>query len=181
MSAVAVAGPGEPKLVHSAATGGKTVTGAVRVCARPCVRWHYRAIAAGRRSSYRPGQEISSRRRADGRRLCAWENGPAVDTAPPEPGPGAQQGRGMTPEQIAYPGGRADLSGRPAARRMSTRRIIVGITWAVIALILGAGGFAELSAGITGGAILCFVLAAGTGWYDYRVWTFKARRLWFIV
>jgi hypothetical protein len=104
-----------------------------------------------------------------------------MNTTPPEPGSGAQQGWGMTPEQIAYPDGRADMSGRPAARRMSTRRIIVGITWAVIALILGVGGFAELSAGITGGAVLCFVMAVGTGWYDYRVWTFKAKRLWFIV
>jgi len=40
---------------------------------------------------------------------------------------------------------------------------------------------AEWVTGIHGGAILCVVLAAGTGWYDYRVWTFKARRLWFIV
>ena len=26
--------------------------------------------------------------------------------------------------------------------------------------------------------VLCFVLAIFTGWYSYRIWTFKARPLW---
>ena len=51
----------------------------------------------------------------------------------------------------------------------------------ILAAILAAGAGAEWVTGIHGGTILCLVLAVGTGWYDYRVWTFKARRLWFIV
>jgi hypothetical protein len=35
--------------------------------------------------------------------------------------------------------------------------------------------------GIVGGAVLCLVIAALAGWYDHRVWTFRARRLWIIV
>jgi hypothetical protein len=28
---------------------------------------------------------------------------------------------------------------------------------------------------------VCFVIAAPAAWYDYRVWTLKARRLYFVV
>jgi len=35
---------------------------------------------------------------------------------------------------------------------------------------------AEWLIGLHAAAILCLVIAIGSGWYDYRVWTFKARR-----
>jgi hypothetical protein len=65
-----------------------------------------------------------------------------------------------------------------AARRRNrtTRHIIVGVIWGAIALILAAGAVGEFLIGIPGGGVLCLVFALGCGWYDYRVWTGKARR-----
>jgi hypothetical protein len=70
---------------------------------------------------------------------------------------------------------------RPRPRRMSTSRIVCGILWAAFTVILAIGFVAELSIHVTGGAVLCLVLAVGCGWYDYRVWTYKAKRFWFVV
>jgi len=66
-------------------------------------------------------------------------------------------------------------------RRMSAYRIICGGFWAAVTLIVGAGAFAEFNIGNTGGGVLCVLIAIPSGWYDYRVWTFKARRLWFFM
>ncbi len=87
-----------------------------------------------------------------------------MNSMPPEPGFGVHP----------------DMGQRPAPRRMSVRRIICGIIWAVLTIILGVGGVAELTIHIVGGAVLCFVLAVGCGWYDYRVWTLRARRLYLV-
>jgi hypothetical protein len=67
------------------------------------------------------------------------------------------------------------------AARLSGVRISCGIIWAVIALICAAGGVGEVTIGNTGGAILSFVIAAGSAWYDVRVWTLRARRLVLII
>jgi hypothetical protein len=85
-----------------------------------------------------------------------------MNSMPPEPGFGVQGSVGERP-----------------ARRRSVRRIICGIIWAVITGILAAGGMAELTISNTGGAVLCFV-AVGSGWYDFRVWTLRARRLYLV-
>jgi hypothetical protein len=60
---------------------------------------------------------------------------------------------------------------------MTGYRIACGIIWAVIAVGIGAGGVAELSIGMIGGAVVCFVIAIPAAWYDYRIWALKARRL----
>jgi len=62
-------------------------------------------------------------------------------------------------------------------RRMSVFRIVCGVLWAAIALICAAGAVGEWLIGIPGGAILCVVIAVGSAWYDYRVWTYRSRRL----
>jgi hypothetical protein len=31
--------------------------------------------------------------------------------------------------------------------------------------------------GLHAAAVLCLVIAVGSGWYDYRVWTFRTRRI----
>jgi hypothetical protein len=67
------------------------------------------------------------------------------------------------------------------APRMSGWRILCGIIWAVFAVGMAAAAVAELSIGIIGGAVVCFVIAAPAAWYDYRVWTLKARRLYFVL
>jgi hypothetical protein len=65
----------------------------------------------------------------------------------------------------------------PRRRRMSVYRIVSGILWGAVALICAAGAVGEWLIGIPGGAILCVVIALGSGWYDYRVWTYRTRRL----
>jgi hypothetical protein len=61
--------------------------------------------------------------------------------------------------------------------RMSGYRILSGIIWAVVAVGIGAGGVAELAIGSIAGAVMCFVIAVPAGWYDYRIWALKTRRL----
>jgi hypothetical protein len=62
-------------------------------------------------------------------------------------------------------------------RRMSTVRIVCGVLWASITLVCAAGSVGEWLIGVHAGAILCLVIAVGSGWYDYRVWTSRSRRL----
>ncbi len=88
-------------------------------------------------------------------------------SAPPEPG--FTWSGNQSPEPIAAP------------RRMSVYRILCGISWAVAAAIMLAGGIAELTISNVGGAVLCFIVFVGASWYDYRIWTFKARRLWIFI
>jgi hypothetical protein len=66
------------------------------------------------------------------------------------------------------------------APRMTGFRVLCGMIWAVLAVGIGAGGVAELSIGNIGGAVLCFVIVIPASWYDYRIWTRKARRLFLI-
>jgi len=65
--------------------------------------------------------------------------------------------------------------------RLSGVRISCGIIWAVVTAICGAGGIGEVTIGNVGGAIVCFVVAAGSAWYDVRVWTSRARLLVLII
>jgi len=67
------------------------------------------------------------------------------------------------------------------ARRLSGFRIACGILWALIALICAAGGVAEVTISNAGGAIVSFIVAVGSAWYDVRVWTCKTRRLLLII
>jgi hypothetical protein len=60
---------------------------------------------------------------------------------------------------------------------MSGYRILSGIIWAVVAVGIGAGGVAELAIGSIAAAVVCFVIAVPAGWYDYRIWALKTRRL----
>jgi hypothetical protein len=83
---------------------------------------------------------------------------PPPPAFPPPPQPSAQ-----------------DLAG-PRRPRMGPLRIITGVLWAAVAIICAVGTVLEFSVGIPGGAVVCLIVAVGAGWYDYRVWTFKARR-----
>ena len=43
--------------------------------------------------------------------------------------------------------------------------------------ICAIGAVLERTIGLHAAAVLCFVIAVGSGWCDYRIWTFKARRI----
>jgi hypothetical protein len=64
-----------------------------------------------------------------------------------------------------------------ASRGMNGLRIATAVMWAAITVICAAGAVAELLVGIYGGAVVCLIVAVGSGWYDYRVWKRRARRL----
>ena len=64
-----------------------------------------------------------------------------------------------------------------AGRGMNGLRIATAVMWAAITVICAAGAVAELLVGIYGGAVVCLIVAVGSGWYDYRVWKRRARRL----
>ncbi len=116
---------------------------------------------------------------ADGSRQAASHRGDHMtdlNSATPEPDFGALPGTAMTPEQLAYQRSRRDELSRLAGRRLTVSRVVVGVVAALLAIGLGAGGVAELSIGIIGGAVLCFVLAVLCAWYCYRVWRPRARR-----
>lgn len=65
---------------------------------------------------------------------------------------------------------------------MSIMRAVCGLLWlAVFAFFaLGFVGSAFFAREI-GGALVCLLIAALAGWYDYRIWTGLAKRLWFII
>jgi hypothetical protein len=109
-----------------------------------------------------------------------------VNPPPPDPSYGSSDfassdGTGMTPEQVAYQRGQQDMLKTLTKPRMSAYRILCGISWAAVAVVLAVGGIGEIGAGNVGGAILCWVIAVLAGWYDYRIWTLKARRLWLFI
>ena|ERR1700722_14699529 len=95
----------------------------------------------------------------------------AMTATPPEP-PSA-----FPPPQYPpplYPSAQ-DLAG-PRRPKMGPLRMITGVLWAAVAVICAVGTVLEFSVGIPAGAVVCLIVAIGAGWYDYRVWMFKARR-----
>lgn len=84
-----------------------------------------------------------------------------MGSTPPEPGPsiGELQGSALA----------------RAAGRRSAFRVINVVTWAVLAVVFGAGGVGEVTISNVGGAVVSFALAVFAAWYAVRVWTFRAR------
>jgi hypothetical protein len=82
-----------------------------------------------------------------------------------------------TPEQLAYERGHQDAVRRLTTPRMTGWRITCGICWAFWTLLFGIGALVSLSHGGFGSFLVGGILAGLTGWYDYRIWTLKARRL----
>jgi len=64
---------------------------------------------------------------------------------------------------------------------MTGYRIACGICWAFWTLLFTIGAFASFGAGNAGTGLLALVLAGLAGWYDYRIWALKARRLTFFL
>lgn len=90
-----------------------------------------------------------------------------MTTRPPQPG--------SAPAPTPAPA--SAVTARP---RMTVRRVTCGVLWAVYTAILVIGGLATLFGGNATG-LLMLLLGALTGWYDYRIWTFKAKRLTYLI
>ncbi len=89
--------------------------------------------------------------------------------------------RDLTAEQLAYRAGQRDMYRRLTTPRMTFWRAVCGVLWGVISVAFGIGAVYNMVEGNIGEIFFGIVLAALTGWYDYRIWTLKARRLWFII
>lgn len=60
---------------------------------------------------------------------------------------------------------------------MTAWRVICGICWAAWTALFLGGAIAGLAAGRVGTFLAGAVLGGLAAWYDYRIWTCKARRL----
>lgn len=117
------------------------------------------------------------------RPLGGWLQGEKPPTAPTNGGlvTGTTGAASRTPEQIAYERGKQDAITKLTTPRMTGYRIACGICWAVWTLLFTIGAFASFGAGNAGTGLLALVLAGLAGWYDYRIWALKARRLTFFL
>jgi hypothetical protein len=90
---------------------------------------------------------------------------------------------GMTPaEQAAYRQGQRDLLAQARQPRMTVFRVICGILWAAISVGFAFGVIANITGhGSAGDIIVGAIISVLAGWYDYRIWTLKARRLFLII
>jgi hypothetical protein len=80
-------------------------------------------------------------------------------------------------EQLAYERGQRDAVQRLTTPHMSGWRIICGICWAFWTLLFGISALVSLAHGSFGAFLIGGILAGLAGWYDFRIWTLKARRL----
>ena len=94
---------------------------------------------------------------------------PATDPAAYSPG--------STAEQLAYERGQKDAVRRLTTPRMTGWRVTCGICWALWAVLFTVSALVSLVHASFGTFLLAGVLAGLAGWYDYRIWTLKARRL----
>jgi len=110
--------------------------------------------------------------RADGQGYAT----PRLETAGPAPIQG-YDAPSKRAEELAYERGQQDAIRRLTTPRMSGWRVICGICWACWTLLFGVGALVSLFQGSFGPFLIAGVLAGLAGWYDYRIWTLKARRL----
>jgi hypothetical protein len=61
------------------------------------------------------------------------------------------------------------------------RRVFYGVVWAGWTALLTIAGFAALFGGQVLGGLFALAAAGAAGHYDYRIWTWRARRLLFLI
>lgn len=105
------------------------------------------------------------------------QTGPDAQQAPRFYAPGPQRAAYMPPGQGQFTPS-APTRYASSRYRMSGWRVACGVCWAIWTLAFTIGIF---YAGSVGGSLLCLVLAPLAGWYDYRIWSGKARRLTFFI
>jgi hypothetical protein len=94
---------------------------------------------------------------------------------------GAAAGEVRTPqksaEQLAYERGQRDMLRKVSTPRMTGWRVTCGICWAFWTLLFAISALVSLFHGGFGTFLAGGILAGLAGWYDYRIWTLRARRL----
>src|SRR5262245_44973570 len=87
------------------------------------------------------------------------------------------------PENVIRPASIQPSPG-PVALRLpysNTKRVGFGLLWVGWTLILVIAGFTGLFGGQILGGLVALALGALAGRYDYRIWTWRARRLLFFI
>lgn len=72
------------------------------------------------------------------------------------------------------------LSSKLTTPYTPTKRATYGVLWAFWTVVLVMAGFNSILHNFLSGLVL-LVLAAFAGRYDYRIWTYQARRLLFFI
>jgi len=72
----------------------------------------------------------------------------------------------------------ASFRPRPEGRTYgAVQRVTYGLGWAVMTVIFLAAGLYGITSG-TWVAMLGIPIGIGSAYYDYQIWTYRARRLW---
>lgn len=61
------------------------------------------------------------------------------------------------------------------------RRLFYGSLWSLYTVLLVVGGIGALAAGQVLGGLLGLLLGVLAGRYAYRIWTWQAKHLWFLI
>jgi hypothetical protein len=69
----------------------------------------------------------------------------------------------------------------PRRRYGNGKRVAYGVLWAGWTLLLLIAGFGLMFSGQVLPGLISLVLAGFAGRYDYRIWTWQARRLLFLI
>jgi hypothetical protein len=69
----------------------------------------------------------------------------------------------------------------PGAQQVGQGVASYGLLWAAWTLVLTIAGFSGLFSGQILAGLFALVLAVLAGRYDYRIWTWRARRLLFLI
>jgi hypothetical protein len=88
----------------------------------------------------------------------------------------------QTPQTLAAPSAQQIPVGTRRSLPYSYgKRAGYGLLWAAWTAVLTIAGFTGLFGGQILGGLFALVLAALAGRYDYRIWTWRARRLLFLL
>jgi|SRR5271166_1683875 hypothetical protein len=93
--------------------------------------------------------------------------------------PGTEQQMSAA-EQAAYQRGRHEATRQLTTPKMTGYRIACGICWAFWTFLLFLGFVFSITSS-PAAALFALVLSGLAGWYDYRIWTLRARRLTFFL
>lgn len=99
-----------------------------------------------------------------------------ASTFPPPVGSPAQPQMPFRPQLPSQP--QSLRVGRPYG---NGRRLFYGSLWGFYTAALVIGSFAAMFGGQVLSGLFGLALGALAGRYDYRIWTWQARRLWFLI